>query len=360
MRDISCPKCKSNTLVKWGYIKNVKCISGKSRQRYKCMKCNKGLSQNTGNFSFRSKKNDPALNSKIFQAFIHGLSNRKIARFFRISEHCVRLRLDRMAKKAFLFHSDIVSEYKIRESIAYDGLENFSGSQYDPNNIQHAIGAESLFIYDFNFAPLNRKGRTSVWQKNRLAEIEAQFGRYMPSAIRVQSAKIFKRIHKMASDGQLELLSDEHFQYKRALAEIEPYVFKHLRISSKACRNFQNILFSVNHTDLLIRNSVAAFERETISFSKTAGRMCQKYMLFMLNRNYMVPQFTKKHVRRPKAHLQSPAQALNLCDRLLGFKDIFVRYPVKSIPLNEDWDSFYDGNVPYDCVRSIQYKRRVT
>lgn len=266
-----------------------------------------------------------------------------------------------MSKQAFLFQEKLLRNRPILEAIAYDGLENFAGSQYDPNNIQHAIGSESLFIYDFNFAPLNRKGRISPWQKRRLAEIEAKQGRYNPSAIRVQSSKIFQRLNA-ATAGGLELLSDEHFQYPRALKDAKLKPRKHLRINSKACRNFQNILFGVNHADLLARQRLAVFERETISFAKTAGRMCQKYMLFLVHKNYMCAQFTKRHVKRPKAHEQSPAQQIGLIDRILKFSDIFRDLPkdTERTQLNEDWQMFYEAKVPEDCLRKLRFKSRAT
>ena len=359
MSTIHCPKCKHSSFFKWGFHKNIQCLGGKSLQRYRCRRCQTLFCQNTTLFHFRLKKPDPALNSKIFQAFIHGLSNREIGRFLHISEHCVRGRLDRMSKQAFVFHNKVLQDISAIEAIAYDGLENFAGSQYDPNNIQQAIGSESLFIYDFNFAPLNRKGRMSSWQKKRLLEIEAKHGRYNPSAIRVQSAKIFKRL-KALSAGKLELLSDEHFQYPRALKEAGVKPESHLRISSKACRNFQNILFSVNHADLLARQRLAVFERETISFAKTAGRMCQKYALFLLHKNYMCAQFTKRHVKRPRAHEQSPAQQIGVADRILKFGEMFNGFPgnQEKEELNEDWQFFYDGKVPNDCLRSLRFKSR--
>ena len=312
--------------------------------------------------NFRLKKPDLALNSKIFFFFVRGLSNRQIARTLDLSEECVRNRLDRMAKRALVFHARRVEGLCINEPIAYDGLENFAGSQYDPNNINHAIGYASLFIYDFNFAPLNRKGRMSTWQKRKLRSIEARHGRYDPGALRHRSREIFRRIAMRRPQPEvLYLLTDEHFQYRRALREMKisrPFI--HKTVSSRACRNFQNILFSVNHTDLMLRQRVAAFARETISFAKTAARMCQKYALYMVYKNYMVPQFTKKHVRRPRAHEESPAQSLGLTTGLLVFGDIFDACPKRFdfAHLNAEWMKYYEGGVPRVCLRNKKFVRR--
>lgn len=273
----------------------------------------------------------------------------------------MRLRIKRLAQQALAFQARLTKDFKLREAACFDGLENFAGSQYDVNNIQQVIGRDSLFIYDFNYACLNRKGRMSAWQKNRLDEIEAEHGRYPTNAIRTAARDIIKRIHNR-SKGELDLLSDEHFQYRRVMKQdLRHLKINHVTISSKACRNFQNILFSVNHADLMIRQQIKAFSRETISFSKTAGAMCQKYALYMVHKNFMAPQFTKKHVRRPTAHVKSPAQHLGLCDKIFDFKDVFFRRSsVEDLKtMNDDWKCFWQGEVPAKYHRQRHNKASI-
>jgi hypothetical protein len=309
------------------------------------------------------KKPDPALNAKIFHLCVNGLSNRAIGRFLKLSEHCVRIRLERMARTALCFQSEILKSHKITEVLCMDGIENFSSSQYDVNNIQQALGKESLFIYDFNFASLNRKGYTSDRQKMRLREIEKDYGRFDSRSIRWATRDLIARLHQswgLAAD--FTLCSDEHYQYRHALnSDLKHLRISHLTVSSKATRNFQNILFSVNHADLLIRQKLAAFARETISFSKSAGAMCQKYALFMIFKNFMAPQFTKPHVRRPQAHEKSPAEIAGITAKTLRFEDIFsgVAYQDRTKALNMDWKYFYFGQVPPAHRRSPQFKRKL-
>jgi hypothetical protein len=288
-----------------------------------------------------------------------GVSNRKISRVLAISEHSVRIRLGRLSQKALEFHHSKSGDLKISEPIAYDGLENFAGSQYDPNNINQAVGRNSLFVYDFNFASMNRKGRMSPWQKRRLHHIVSTNGRYNSKNIRVATCDILRRIYERRDKTKpLHLLSDEHFQYRRVLREdLNLPNLIHQTVSSKACRNYQNILFSVNHADLLIRQNIAAFARETIAFSKTAGRMCQRYALFMVHKNYMCAQFTKKHSRRECANLKSPAELLGLADRVLKFRDIFHyrSFAENTTTMNDDWKSFWRAQVPRKYDRSLQF-----
>lgn len=360
---LKCPNPKCSTpfrlFVAKGWSSPVRCLDGKRRQRLKCPGCGLRCTDNVHKIHYRLQHKDPALNSRVFDLCMLGVSNRKISRLLDISEHSVRIRLGRLSQKALEFHHNISADLRIREPVAYDGLENFAGSQYDPNNINQVVGRNSLFIYDFNFASMNRKGRTSPWQKRRLRHTVKTQGQYNPKNIRIATADILKRIYERRDEtSPMHLLSDEHFQYRRVLKEdLKLTHLVHQTVSSKACRNYQNILFSVNHADLLIRQNIAAFARETISFSKTAGRMCQRYALFMVHKNYMCPQFTKKHSRREGANLKSPAERVGLVDRLLKFQDVFHHRSLSehTQTMNDDWKSFWNAEVPRKYLRSLKF-----
>jgi transposase-like protein len=356
-----CPYCQSSRLQLCGFSRAVQSASAKRRQRFFCSSCLRKSCDHSLSLCFRLKKLDLALNGKIFTLFIEGISQRRISRSLSISEHCVQIRLRRLAVQALHFQSNILQPFRIHEALCFDGLENFAASQYDVNNLQQALGRDSLFIYDFNLATLNRKGHMSPWQINRLSDIESLNGRYNPRSIRHATVDILSRLYqKRSALYPFTLISDEHFQYRRAInIDLSQLKIDHVTISSKISRNFQNILFSVNHADLLIRQRVAAFARETISFSKTHASMCQKYALFMIYKNFMLPQFSKKHVRRPMAHQQSPAQMIGITNRVLNFSDIFQRKCfVKNLAdENPDWANFANGKIAEKYHRSHHFVR---
>ena len=298
--------------------------------RFECRACNKDFCNRSFSINYRLKKTGH-LNARIFFGVLHNRSNRSLSRELKISECLVRTRLMRLANSALVQHASFLEDLKIIEPVAYDGLEAFAKSQYEPNNINQAIGRESLFCYVFNFAPLNRKGRISERQRKYLLKLEERQGRFNPKAVRESSATMFRELLKMKHPEleQLSLLTDEHFHYRRAiehdLSESERAKIFHLSVSSKVTRNYKNILFPVNHLDLVIRRKVAAFSRETICFSKKHSRMMHKYVLFITYKNYMKPRFTKRHKRDPASNTHSPAMKLGICNRLLKFQDIFGR-----------------------------------
>lgn len=271
-----------------------------------------------------------------------GASKRATAREIGFSEHLVRIRLRKMKNWQLLVHADLTEGLKISEPIVYDGIENFSFSQYDPNNTNHAVGKESLFVYDFNFAPINRKGRMSLRQRRRKAWLEERFGPHPRQAIRTSTRKLFKRLIEKTETRELTIFSDRHYQYQRVVQEdLRREKIHHVTVSSKTARNFHNPLFAVNNIDLQLRQNSAEFKRETIAFPKHAIGLMEAFILNVLHRNYMRPKFWGTHRSDPRCSQRSPAMELGLTDRILSFKEMFqVRVSRHHVKLNEDWLSF--------------------
>ena len=346
------PGSSSKKFQKYGSYRTLK---GQKIARFRCRSCGRTVSNRIASIDFCMKIR--GINSVVFQYFSEGLCNRQIARIVGIDEKTVRCRIKRLAQQALLQHSRRISSHKICEPICYDGLENFARSQYEPNNINQAIGRNSLFIYDFNFCPLNRKGRMSDRQKLKKEKLELSLGEFRKNAVTTATSTILERLHG-SSDPQygLTILSDQHFQYRRSRLQLEAKAikFEHLTISSKAPRVYRHILFPVNHADLLIRQHVKAFQRETISFSKTHGHMVQKFSLFMAWKNYFRPQFTKKQKLNPKSNYQTPAMALGIESRILKFRDFFgYRYLPSQVKCSNEWNLYYKAQVPDFRTRKV-------
>lgn len=313
-------------------------------QRFQCKACSRTFSFST--FSLHYCQKQWGNNKSILVHHHTGLSKRESARQIGHSEFMVRYRLIRMARWGLLKHAKNTASARIKEPIVYDGLENFSFSQYDPNNINHAIGKNSLFIYDFNYAPINRKGRMSLRQVRRKKEIERTHGHYPRDIIRSTTRRIFARLSKKCE--QLTLFTDRHFQYQRVVDwDLRKEKIEHIKISSKIARNFKNPLFAVNNIDLMARHNLAAFKRETIAFSKHSIAMQESFLLYAIHRNYMRPKFWGTHRSDPFSSKKSPAMELGLEDKILSFDEFFrERTPKTHFNLNEDWENLYNRRDP--------------
>ena len=333
--------------IRFGCYKTLSNPQG--MQRFKCKNCGRTFSATF--FRLEYKHRTFFRSSEFFRLYNLGLSLCEIARQLHSSEHTMRLIKKRLSEQTLLNHTKRFGGSKIREHLVYDGLENFAFSQYDPNHIQQGIGKDSLFIYDFNYVPLNRKGTRTALQKQKEARIELERGRYSPRAIRDATREIFERLHERI-DGAKNVVfyMDEHFQYKRVIEQdLRGLNIQSVTVSSKCARNYQNHLFAVNHADLLVRHNLASFKRETIAFSKTPCAMIESYALFMARKNYMRPQFTKKHVTRPHAHAQTPAMALGIAKKPLKFREFFgCRELCSRVPsMNREWRMYCEGSIPY-------------
>lgn len=321
-----------NKIQRWPYF----------NQKYRCNRCEGTFVQSFFSLNYRDRKPDNY--EEIHDLLIVGASKKAIARKFKIDEDTVRRRKKKLSRWALLaWHKD-QDKMKITESVAYDGLENFAYSQYDPNNINHAVGRESLYIYDFNLSPMNRKGKMSERQKVIKKQLELDHGKYDGRAIQVDSKRIFERLLSK-TDGELHLHSDNHYAYRRAIASMPGKDrIVHAITPAKVTRNFRNRLFAINHTDMLTRHQTGNFKRETISFAKNTVAMAETFILFAVHKNYLRPRFYRKHKRDPKAHIESPAMALKLKTKILSFKEFYrSRISIHHVSLSSDWLDFFDS-----------------
>jgi len=311
-----------------------------SSQRFRCNTCDRTFTYSFFFLEYRS--HIWGKNEEIFLDHRKGVSLRETARCIGHTERMVRGRRKKMARWGLLRHARFTESMKVEEPIVYDGLENFSYSQYDPNNLNHAVGKKSLFIYDFNFCPINRKGNMSPWQKVKKRQLEEIFGAYPKDSIRTSTRKIFSRLLEK-SPSKLILYTDRHFQYRRVVEEdLGAWRFEHVKISSKVHRNYHNPLFAVNNIDLQARHNLSAFKRETIAFSKHSIAMQESFVLYLLFRNYMRPKFYGSHRSDPECAKKSPAMDLKITDKILSFKEMFSQRVLPTqTRLHEEWYLLY-------------------
>ena len=314
-------------------------------QRFRCRRCRVTFSSSFFSLQYRDKKPDSY--EEIHEFILLGVSGCATARFLKIDEDTVRRRKKKLARWALLAWSKDLARMPLRESVAYDGLENFSFSQYDINNLNHAVGRESYFVYDFNLSPMNRKGKMSNWQKARKRDLEKLFGKYNPKDIELASKRLFERLLAKTPNATLNLHTDNHLAYRRAIARIKKGKVLHSRVSSKVSRNFHNRLFAINHTDLLSRHQLGNYKRETIAFAKNTVAMLESFVLLAVHKNYVRPRFWKPHARDPLAHKESPAMKLGFRQKLVTFPELYrTRICLDHVELNDDWLNLFGSFDP--------------
>jgi transposase-like protein len=305
-------------------------------QRYRCSHCRRSFSSQTFATSYWLRR--PDLSRVIFLRVLACSAYRQIARELAVSPTTVLRQVARLGRHCLLFHERLRPKTAPAEPLVVDGFESFEFSQYTPVHFHLAVGAASHFVYGFTDSELRRKGRMNEAQRERRRFLEARFGRPDPRSIEREMAALLAIVVPPRSGG-VEVRSDEHPAYPRALRLLPERTFRHAVTSARRRRTVFNPLFPVNLADLLIRHSSANHKRETIAFSKRRQSAAERLAVLLVWRNAM-KSFSEK--RRDA----SPAQRLGLLERRLGVDDVLAaRLFPSRIALPARWSDYYWRNV---------------
>jgi len=221
----------------------------------------------------------------------------------------------------------------IGEPLALDSFESFEFSQFYPTSYHVAVGQKTHFFYGFTDSECRRRGTMTSAQKRRRVVLEERFGRPDPKSTEKEVALLLEIL--TARTRSLELHTDAHKSYPRAVRRVPGVVVDHRTISSRAARTPQNPLFPINLLDLLIRHNGANHKRETIAFSKRRASAAYRLAHYQLYRNWMRPFSERKGGG-------SPAMRAGLLDRLLKPEEVLKNrlFPSRE-SLPERWDLYY-------------------
>ncbi len=272
--------------------------------RFRCDHCGRNFSTQT--FATTYWLRYPKRLIPVAHRLLGGSALRQIAREFKASPQSIMNLALRLGRHALLYHVAHGPKGPIREPLALDSFQSFEYSQYHPTLYHLLAGRESHFFYAFTESELRRSGRMTKRQKRRRAELEEKHGRPDPRSIEREVAKLLQIT--LPQPQALEIYTDEHADYPRAIRHLPKHAIEHHTISSRAARTPRNPLFEVNLLDLLIRHCGANHRRETIAFSKRRQAAVERLWWFLVWRNYG-KYFSER------AHTETPAMRLQLMDR---------------------------------------------
>jgi hypothetical protein len=309
-------------------------------QRWRCDTCRRYFSAQTFRTDYWLKR--PDLLAPLWMRLVACSGARQIAREFRVSPETVLRQGGRLGRHALLFHRQHGPRGPLAEPVALDGFESFEYSQYYPTHYHVLVGSSSHYGYGFTDSELRRKGRMTRGQKRRRAALEATLGRPDPKSIEKEVAELLRVVAPAAQ--RLELHSDEHPAYPRALRRVPHLAVTHRTISSRAARTSRNPLFPINLVDLLIRHSGANHKRETIAFAKRRQCAAERLYVFLVWRNFM-KAFSEQ---RQDA---SPAMRLGLADHRLRVEEVLKeRLFPERVGLPARWADYYWKRVPTRAI----------
>jgi len=334
----------------WRFVKDgffVRQAEPKRIQRYRCVACGRHFSTQTFSPTYWLKR--PDLLERVFSHLVAGSGIRQLARAFGASPQAVLGQSARLGRHSLLFHLAHRPQAPLAEPIALDGFESFEYSQFHPTSYHVVAGQRSHFFYGFTESELRRKGRMTRRQREKRAELETTHGRPDPKSVECEVAEVLRLV--APGDGPIELHTDEHPAYPRAIRRLAPRRVDHRTISSRAARTARNPLFAINLLDLLIRHSCADHGRETIAFPKRRQGAIDRLWRFLVWRNYG-KSFSEQHPG------ESPAMRLGLADHLLMPAEILARrlFPGR-VDIPARWQEHYWHRTPTRCMPRVRTHR---
>ena len=313
-------------------------------QRYKCCRCGRHFSSQT--FLITYWKKLPHLLEPVFHLLVSCVGYRQAARWQGVSPQTIAGMAARLGRHCQLFHEELRPKGSIPEPMALDSFESFEYSQDHPTSYHVLAGQRSHYFHGFTESELRRKGTMTQAQRKRRARLETLLGRPDPKSIEKEVAELVRIV--VPRPQELELHTDEHQAYPRALRALTHLRVGHRTISSRAARNAQNPLFPINLLDLLFRHSGANHKRETIAFSKRRQSGIERMWVFLVWRNY-IKSFSERHPG------ESPAMKSGIVDRLLSVKEVLAsrRFP-SLIELPRRWAMHYWRQTPTRRLPKVQ------
>ena len=263
-------------------------------RRYECRACRKRFSQQSFSLDYAAKRKLPY--DYILKQLKSAAGIRDIARDLKVSPTTITNRITRLSRQALSIHSYLKSSIRLKEDLVADGFESFAVSQYFPDNIHLLAGKESQYLYAFDYAHMNRKGRMTDYQKERNRILKNS----TPGAVSITRSfsNLCKQIDLLLENGEksgITLYTDEKPQYRKVLSDLTfNKKVTHRRVNSKKVRNLSNDLFSVNYLDREIRKDNANHVRETVQFSRNVNNNQERLAVYSLYHNYMKPYRIKR------------------------------------------------------------------
>lgn len=333
------PNCKFHDDLREGWrYKSIgsywRQASPKRIRRFLCHHCGRSFSSQTFSPDYWLKRPDilPQLMTKTTGC----MANRQIARDLGVAPSTIDRQLARLGRHCLLFHQTHLDTMSPPGDIAIDGFESFELSQYHPFHHHLAVDNDTGMFLWFTDSPLRRKGRMTDHQKRRRQELEAQFGRPDPKAVRNDVRELLEQVVRGVET--VIVRSDQHHSYPAALRGLGCDIV-HLVTNSKERRDRTNQLWEINLLDLLIRHCSGCHKRETIASVKRRQSSALRLATFLVWRNYVKMRWEKKCTT-------TPAMEAGIFDRALTPGDILVaRYFPSRVRPRGRWREYYWGEV---------------
>ena len=265
--------------------------------RFRCLACGKTFSTQTFSIHYWTHSD---VDLKLLDDSLYACSGyRQISRDLNLSLPVLVNRYMRITRGYLNLYDTALSTSSLSESLAFDGFESFTRSQYFPNNFNILVGQESQSVYMLNLSIMRRKGRMTDIQKANRALIDTVWRPRRKALVKDclslfhDVARLILRQDKISSR---TLETDMKREYITALKEdrlIETLrthqLFFHHQTDSRANRTLTNPLMAVNYIDREIRKNSAAHVRETVRQDREVNMALARMIITLGHHTFRKP-----------------------------------------------------------------------
>lgn len=239
-------------------------------KRFKCLRCKRHFSLASLNPCYKQKKRQ--LNYRIFREYCSGLSQRRMAKLFRLSRTTVARKIEFLALQAEQKLQEHNLSKPLAERVEFDDLETFEHTRCKPLSVLTAVEEKTRRILCFEVAQFSCKGR--------LAQISLK--KYGPREdLRPQAREQFFSELKYLVPPSVVLKMDQNPHYPQVVRRHFPQAsfefYKGRRGSHTGQGELKeggyDPLYSINHTHAMLRANINRLFRKTWCTTKLQAKL---------------------------------------------------------------------------------------
>lgn len=294
-------------------------------QRMKCRACGRSFSARIFTLDYYAKRIDIDLKDLLFH-YANGFNQRALSNHFHCATRTIAQKLQILSRQSMAAILEANSHLHIHEDLAIDGMQNFTGSQYQPNNYNIIVGQYSQYLSMVTQVIFRRGGTMTPAQKHMREKYDL-IGHWtrkdFADSIKDLVDYLYKIIINRADEGRLTVCnSDKKPMYIRIINNhkgfkdlTEKKLFLQVLTSSRCYRNVQNPLFPVNYIDNRLRNDLADWQRETTSFPRESNRNFQRFICYAAYHDFFKPH--RAH-GDPRSHAEAAGLTQSLVEQIIS------------------------------------------
>ena len=264
---------------------------GRWVRRFSCNTCDRRFSTQTFKTDFRWRK--PKLHFHVYDLFISKVTIRQIARIKKVRRPTIERRLLRLGRVCKDFHSVCLGQAKAKGGLfgefVLDELETYeTDRRLSPVTMPVVVQRHSFFVVHGETAPLPARGKLSEYHRRKKEARDEKVGK-RKSGSKEAVRNTLQRLRSVHSrNWGISLATDKKTTYRTEFIKIAGPQFRcHRTTSSKAKRDRANLLFPINHTFAMMRDSISRLVRRTWAASKLRQRLDLHFWIWVTYRNYI-------------------------------------------------------------------------